>query len=60
MAPLDQGKGVWKSGKGKGRHLPKGRQYTDDALADIKVLLRDYVVSRDPVSYTHLTLPTKA
>ena len=20
--------GVWKSGKGKGRHLPKGRQYT--------------------------------
>ena len=55
MAPLDQGKGVWKSGKGKGRHLPKGRQYTDDALADIKVLLRDYVVSRDLlIEFLHL------
>jgi formate dehydrogenase len=23
---LDERKGVWKSGKGKGRHTPKGRQ----------------------------------
>ena len=55
MAPLDQGKGVWKSGKGKGRHLPKGRQYTDEALADIKVLLKDYAVSRDLlIEFLHL------
>ena len=26
MAPLDDSKGVWKSGKGKGRKTPKGRQ----------------------------------
>ena len=55
MAPLDQGKGVWKSGKGKGRHLPKGRQYTDEALADIKVLLKDYAVSRELlIEFLHL------
>ncbi|MGB5560409.1 MAG: NAD(P)H-dependent oxidoreductase subunit E [Paracoccaceae bacterium] len=33
--------GVWKSGKGKGRHTPKGRQYDDAALADVRDLLGD-------------------
>jgi formate dehydrogenase len=36
---LDERKGVWKSGKGKGRHKPKGRQVQDDALAEIQALL---------------------
>ncbi len=38
---LDERKGVWKSGKGKGRTTPKGRQFTDTALADIQQLLGD-------------------
>ena len=55
MASLDQGKGVWKSGKGKGRHLPKGRQYTDRALADIKLLLKNKKISRDLlIEFLHL------
>lgn len=41
MAPLDERKGVWKSGRGKGRHTPKGRQYEDDALAQVQALLGD-------------------
>lgn len=32
-------KGVWKSGKGRGRHVPKGRQLDDDALSDVQTLL---------------------
>ncbi|WP_298915248.1 NAD(P)H-dependent oxidoreductase subunit E [uncultured Roseobacter sp.] len=32
-------KGVWKSGKGKGRHHTKGRQLQDDAWDDVKSLL---------------------
>ncbi|MEO0343118.1 MAG: NAD(P)H-dependent oxidoreductase subunit E [Pseudomonadota bacterium] len=31
--------GIWKSGKGKGRRTPKGRHYSDAALADIQGLL---------------------
>ena len=38
MAPNDR-KGVWKSGKGKGRHTPKGRQLDDQAWDDVKALL---------------------
>ena len=43
MAPLDTKpsnapKGVWKSGKGKGRHTPKGRQFSDEAQAEIAEL----------------------
>lgn len=34
-------KGVWKSGKGRGRHTPKGRQLDDSALEDIQALLGD-------------------
>lgn len=41
MAPLDKRKGVWKSGRGKGRRTPKGRQYEDQALAEVQALLAD-------------------
>ena len=41
MAPFDQPEGVWKSGKGKGRRTPKGRQVNDAALADVQRLLGD-------------------
>ncbi|MEO1562729.1 MAG: NAD(P)H-dependent oxidoreductase subunit E [Pseudomonadota bacterium] len=33
--------GIWKSGKGKGRRTPKGRQYTDEALAEVQRLMGD-------------------
>ena len=33
------GDGVWKSGKGKGRHHTKGRQLTDQAWDEVKALL---------------------
>ncbi|MBD0865857.1 MAG: NAD(P)H-dependent oxidoreductase subunit E [Rhodobacteraceae bacterium] len=36
---LDNYKGVWKSGKGKGRKTPKGRQLNDQAWTEIQVLL---------------------
>jgi len=39
MAPLDQRKGVWKSGKGKGRRTPKGRQLDETAWKEIEQLL---------------------
>jgi len=38
---LDQNKGVWKSAKGKGRRTPKGRQFEDEALSEVKFLLKD-------------------
>jgi len=39
MAPSESQQGVWKSGKGKGRKTPKGRQFTDNALAVVQGLL---------------------
>ena len=55
MAPLDQGKGVWKSGKGKGRHTPKGRQLDDEALAEVRALLGDKPRRRDLlIEHLHL------
>ena len=43
MSPLDadngERKGVWKSGRGKGRRTPKGRQLEDSALAEVRELL---------------------
>ena len=33
------GKGVWKSGKGKGRHHTKGRQLQDAAWDEVRTLL---------------------
>jgi NADH:ubiquinone oxidoreductase subunit F (NADH-binding)/NADH:ubiquinone oxidoreductase subunit E len=38
---LDDRKGVWKSGKGKGRHTPKGRQLEDQAWDEVRALLAD-------------------
>ena len=44
---LDNRKGVWKSGKGKGRHRPKGRQLDDAAWAEVQALLGDRPRRRD-------------
>src|SRR5690625_1893551 len=46
MSPLDDnpannGRGVWKSGRGKGRTAPKGRQLDDAALAEVQRLMGD-------------------
>ena len=41
MALDEDNKGVWKSGRGKGRHTPKGRQLDDGALAEVQALLGD-------------------
>ena len=55
MAPLDIRKGVWKSAPGKGRKTPKGRHYTDAALADIHELLGDRPRRRDLlIEFMHL------
>jgi len=55
MAPLDDRKGVWKSGRGKGRHTPKGRQLDDQALAEVQALLGDRPRRRDLlIEHLHL------
>jgi len=63
---LDERKGVWKSGKGKGRHTPKGRQVTEDVLAEVQALLGDRPRRRDLLiehlhliqdAYGHLSAP---
>ena len=52
---LDQQKGVWKSGKGKGRHTPKGRQLEDGAWDDVRGLLGEVPPRRDMlIEYLHL------
>jgi formate dehydrogenase len=52
---LDDRKGVWKSGKGKGRHTPKGRQLDDQAWAEMRALLGDAPLRRDLlIEYLHL------
>ena len=52
---LDDNKGVWKSGRGKGRHHPKGRQLDDDALAGVQALLGDRPRNRDLlIEFLHL------
>ncbi|MGB3688105.1 MAG: NAD(P)H-dependent oxidoreductase subunit E [Jannaschia helgolandensis] len=49
------GKGVWKSGKGRGRATPKGRQYDDVALAEVRALLGDRPRRRDLlIEFLHL------
>ncbi|SPF78298.1 NAD(P)H-dependent oxidoreductase subunit E [Pseudoprimorskyibacter insulae] len=54
MALEDQ-KGVWKSGRGKGRVTPKGRQLEDAAHADVLALLGDRARSRDLlIEFLHL------
>ena len=55
MTPLDNRAGVWKSGKGKGRHVPKGRQLDDTALAEVQALLADRPRRRDLlIEHLHL------
>ena len=51
----EQNKGVWKSGKGRGRFLPKGRQLDDTALAEVRALLADAPRRRDLlIEFLHL------
>ena len=54
---LDQAKGagVWKSGRGKGRATPKGRQVDDAALSEIRALLGTRSRRRDLlIEHLHL------
>ena len=52
---LEDRKGVWKSGKGKGRRTPKGRQLDDAALADVQALLGTRPRRRDLlIEFLHL------
>ncbi|MEM7547374.1 MAG: NAD(P)H-dependent oxidoreductase subunit E [Pseudomonadota bacterium] len=52
---LDDRKGVWKSGRGKGRKQPKGRQFDDVALSEIRDLLGDRPRRRDLlIEHLHL------
>ena len=51
----DNRKGVWKSGRGKGRATPKGRQLDDAALAEVQALLGDRPRRRDLlIEHLHL------
>ncbi len=63
MSPLDDksrggsgdGRGVWKSGRGKGRRTPKGRQLDDRALDEVRALLGDRPRRRDLlIEHLHL------
>lgn len=59
MSPLDSDnsdrKGVWKSGRGKGRKTPKGRQLDDTALVEVRELLGDRPRRRDLlIEFMHL------
>lgn len=48
-------KGVWKSGKGKGRHHPKGRQLQDAAWEEVRALLGERPRRRDLlIEFLHL------
>ena len=48
-------KGVWKSGSGKGRSRPKGRQVEDLAWSEVKKLLGDHPRRRDLlIEFLHL------
>ena len=52
---LDQDKGVWKSAKGKGRRTPKGRQFDDEALNEVKTLLENRPRQKDLlIEFLHL------
>ena len=52
---LDQDKGVWKSAKGKGRRTPKGRQFEDEALNEVKALLENRPRQKDLlIEFLHL------
>ncbi|TVQ55405.1 MAG: NADH-quinone oxidoreductase subunit F [Rhodobacteraceae bacterium] len=52
---LDERQGVWKRGAGRGRHVPKGRQVDDAALAEVRRLLGDRPRRRDLlIEHLHL------
>jgi formate dehydrogenase beta subunit len=52
---LDGNDGVWKSGKGRGRKTPKGRQVEDKPWAEVRALLGDGPHRRDLlIEYLHL------
>lgn len=54
---LDQAgeKGIWKSGRGRGRRTPKGRQFEDAALTEIRALLGERRRDRDMlIEFLHL------
>jgi len=47
--------GIWKSGRGKGRKTPKGRQFDDAAMAEVQALLGDAPRRRDLlIEFLHL------
>ena len=53
--PQNDGSGVWKSGRGKGRRTPKGRQLNDEALAEVRSLLGTSPRRRDLlIEFLHL------
>ena len=55
MAAVEFKPGVWKSGRGKGRTTPKGRQLDDAALAEVRELLGDKPRSADLlIEHLHL------
>ncbi|MEZ5777107.1 MAG: NAD(P)H-dependent oxidoreductase subunit E [Paracoccaceae bacterium] len=55
MNVQNSGSGIWKSGKGKGRRTPKGRQLDDAAWAEVRALLKDGSRRRDLlIEYLHL------
>ncbi|MEP3294938.1 MAG: NAD(P)H-dependent oxidoreductase subunit E [Pseudoruegeria sp.] len=52
---LDDKPGIWKSGRGKGRKTPKGRQLDDQAWEEVRLLLGDQERRRDLlIEYLHL------
>jgi formate dehydrogenase len=55
-----EAKGVWKTGGGKGRGTPKGRQLDDTALAQVQALLGDRPRRRDLlIEHLHLIQDTQ-
>jgi len=53
--PASAGAGVWKSGRGKGRKTPKGRQVDDVALAEVRALLGERPRRKDLlIEFLHL------
>ncbi|WP_299292355.1 NAD(P)H-dependent oxidoreductase subunit E [uncultured Tateyamaria sp.] len=55
----EKGKGVWKSGKGKGRVRPKGRALEDQAWDEVRALLGDGPRRRDLlIEHLHLIQDT--
>lgn len=55
MGVVGETKGIWKSGRGKGRGTPKGRQVEDAPWAEVRDLLGDGPRRRDLlIEYLHL------